>query len=60
MMTNKRTKRIIKVNKSIGASFIMIGAVFHIQHWPYGEIILIFGFILGGGAMFFENFLMKE
>jgi len=59
-MTNKRTKRIIKVNKSIGASFIMIGAVFNVQNWPYGEIILIFGIILGGGTMIFENFIMKE
>ncbi len=59
-MTNNRTKRIIKVNKGIGASFIMIGAVFNIQHWPYSEIILILGFILGGSAIFFENFIMKK
>lgn len=59
-MANKRTKRIIKVNKGIGAAFIMIGAVFYIQHWPYGKLILIFGFILGGGTMFFENFIIKE
>ncbi len=59
-MTNKLTKRIIKANKSIGAAFIMLGAVFSVQHWPYGEIILILGFILGGGAIIFENFLMKE
>lgn len=59
-MTNKRTKQIIKVNKSIGAAFLMIGAVFYIQHWPYSEIILIVGIILGIGSMLFENFLMNE
>jgi len=56
-MTNKR---IIKVNKSIGAAFLMIGTIFYIQHLPYYAIILIVGIILGGGTLFYENFLMKE
>jgi hypothetical protein len=59
-MTNKRIKRIIKINESIGASLIMVGALFNLQHWPYGKIILIFGIILGGGTLIYEKFIMKE
>ena len=59
-MANKRTKRIIKANEGIGASLIMIGALFNLQHWPYGKIILIFGIILGGGTLFYEKFILKE
>ena len=59
-MTNKRTKRIIKVNYGIGASLIMIGSVFKIQNWSYGQIILIIGFFLGGVTLIFEKFILKE
>jgi len=59
-MTNKRIKRIIIINEKIGASLIMIGTVFNLQHWPYGKIILILGIILGGGSLFYEKFILQE
>jgi hypothetical protein len=59
-MTKKRIKRIIIINEKIGASLIMIGTVFNLQHWTYGKIILIFGIILGGGSLFYEKFILQE
>ncbi|MGV8946198.1 MAG: GldL-related protein [Lutibacter sp.] len=60
MMTSKRTKRIIKINYGIAASLIMIGAIFKVQHWPYGQRIQIIGFFLGGVTLVFEKFILKE
>tara|TARA_B100000508_G_scaffold137964_1_gene133305 strand:+ start:839 stop:1018 length:180 start_codon:yes stop_codon:yes gene_type:complete len=59
-MTNKRIKRIIIINEKIGASLILTGAIFNLQNWPYGKIILIFGIILGGGSLFYEKFILQE
>ena len=45
-MTEKQTNLIIKIFYIIGAVMIIIGAIFKIQHYPLGNSILIFGFIL--------------
>ncbi len=45
-MTEKQTNLIIKIGYIIGAGMIIIGAIFKIQHYPLGNTILIFGFVL--------------
>ncbi|MCG8763952.1 hypothetical protein G1L24_01985 [Tenacibaculum finnmarkense] len=57
MMTNKR---ISKISERIGASLILISVIFDLQDWSYGKIFLLVGLILGGSAVFYQKFIMKE
>ncbi|MCD8438947.1 hypothetical protein [Tenacibaculum finnmarkense] len=57
MMTNKR---ISKISERIAASLILISVIFDLQDWNYGKIFLLVGLILGGSAVFYQNFIMKE
>ncbi|SOS51412.1 hypothetical protein [Tenacibaculum finnmarkense] len=57
MMTNKR---ISKISERIAASLILISVIFDLQDWNYGKLFLLVGLILGGSAVFYQNFIMKE
>lgn len=44
-MTRKRTDKLMKVLLSIAAFAVLLGAMFKLQHYPYGNQILNIGFL---------------
>lgn len=44
-MRNKKTDKLMDVLLGIAAFAILLGALFKIQHYPYGNQILYFGFM---------------
>ena len=59
-MTRKQIKKIIKITENLGASLLMLGTVFYVQHWDYSKIIFTFGVILGSIAFIYKNFILEE
>ena len=45
-MAQKSTKKMFNMAYGLGASVVIIGALFKIAHWPYGTIILTIGMIV--------------
>lgn len=45
-MAKKSTKKMFNMAYGLGASVVIIGALFKIAHWPYGTIILTIGMIV--------------
>jgi len=45
-----------RIANRLAAVLVMIGLMFKLQHWPYGEVILICGFALGGISLLFGKF----
>lgn len=45
-LASKRGQTILNVLYSWGAAFVILGALFKIMHYPYGDIILPFGMIV--------------
>ncbi|MCM2301050.1 MAG: gliding motility protein GldL [Flavobacteriaceae bacterium] len=46
MAQAKSTKKMFNMAYGLGASVVIIGALFKIAHWPYGTIILTIGMIV--------------
>ena len=46
MAQSKSTKKIFNMAYGIGAAIVIVGALFKIQHWPYGSLILTIGMIV--------------
>ena len=44
-MSNKQTEKIMSVLSVISSSLILLGALFSLQHWPYGHLMLWIGFM---------------
>ena len=40
----------------IGAAIVIVGALFKIQHWPYGSLILTIGMIVEAGVFTYSAF----
>ncbi len=55
-MTTKSRKRFFQMVYGIGASIVIIGALFKIAHWPYGTWILAFGMIVEAIVFFISAF----
>lgn len=45
-LASKRGQTILNVLYSWGAAFVILGALFKIMHYPYGDIILPFGMVV--------------
>jgi len=56
MATSKKTKKFFQMVYGIGASIVIIGALFKIAHWPYGTLILAIGMIVEAIVFFISAF----
>ncbi len=55
-MTTKGRKKFFQMVYGIGASIVIIGALFKIAHWPYGTMILAIGMIVEAIVFFISAF----
>ncbi len=55
-MTTKSRKKFFQMVYGIGASIVIIGALFKIAHWPYGTTILAIGMIVEAIVFFISAF----
>ena len=46
-MNDQRIDRIINILYAAAAISVLLGAFFRLQHYPYGNYLLLGGFILG-------------
>lgn len=44
----------------VGAAIVILGALFKIQHWPYGSEILTLGMVIEAGIFLFSAFTPAE
>lgn len=56
MAQSRNTKRLFNYAYGIGASIVILGALFKIQHWPGGSIMLSIGMIVEAGVFFISAF----
>ena len=56
MAQSKSTKKIFNMAYGIGAAIVIVGALFKIQHWPYGSLILTFGMVVEAIVFFISAF----
>ena len=56
MAQSKSTKKLFNMAYGIGASIVIIGALFKIQHWDYGSEILTLGMIVEAIVFFISAF----
>lgn len=55
-MTQKGNISITNFIYGAGASVVIIGALFKIQHWPYGSLILTIGMVVEAGVFLYSAF----
>ncbi len=55
-MTTKQRKKFFQMVYGIGASIVIIGALFKIAHWPKGNLILAVGMIVEAIVFFISAF----
>ena len=46
MANNKSTKKLMNMVYGLGAAVVILGALFKIMHWPFGNLMLILGLIV--------------
>ena len=56
MAQSKSTKKMFNMAYGIGAAIVIVGALFKIQHWPYGSLILTFGMVVEAIVFFISAF----
>lgn len=60
MMTNKKFRRFLTSLYSVGASVVVLGALFKIQHWQFADIMLTVGLITEAIIFFIYAFEPSE
>ena len=50
MAQSKSGKKIMNMVYGLGAAVVIIGALFKIMHWPYGDLMLIIGLVTEAGV----------
>jgi hypothetical membrane protein len=59
-MNDKKIERIINVLYSIATIALLLGGFFKLQHYPHGNILLGWGFILGTIVGVYDNIRLKK
>ena len=59
-MNNKRIETTMNVLYSTAALLVLAGALFKLQHWPYGTSLFWFGFIFGTIVSSYDNKRLKK
>lgn len=60
MAQSRSVKRIFNMAYGIGAAIVILGALFKILHWPFGNEMLIFGMITEAIVFFISAFEAVE
>lgn len=50
MAQSKSSKKMMNMVYGLGASIVILGALFKIMHWPFGNEMLIFGLVVEAGV----------
>lgn len=50
MSQSKSGKKLMNMVYGLGAAVVIIGALFKIMHWPYGNLMLIIGLVTEAGV----------
>lgn len=53
-MSGKQVEKLMNVLFAISSLAILVGALFQLQHYPYGNQIMMFGFISDMGLSGYE------
>lgn len=56
MANSKSSKKIMNMVYGLGAAVVIIGALFKIMHWPYGNTMLIIGLLVEAGVFAISAF----
>ncbi|MEN8125409.1 MAG: gliding motility protein GldL [Bacteroidota bacterium] len=56
MMASNSKKKMFNMAYGLGASVVILGALFKIAHWPYGTLILTIGMIVEAGVFALSAF----
>jgi len=56
MAQSKSTKKMFNMAYGIGAAIVIVGALFKIQHWPYGSLIITIGMVVEAIVFFISAF----
>lgn len=56
MAQSKSSKKLMNMVYGLGASVVILGALFKIMHWPFGNEMLILGLIVEAGVFAFSAF----
>lgn len=59
-MTDKQQETAFGIIYIIATLMIILGAILKFQHNPQGQLILLYGFILGSVAGTFDTFRLKK
>ncbi len=56
MAQSKSTKKLFNMAYGFGAAIVIVGALFKLEHWPYGSTILTIGMIVEALVFFISAF----
>ncbi len=56
MAKSKSGKKLMNMVYGLGAAVVIIGALFKIMHWPYGDLMLIIGLVTEAGVFVVSAF----
>ena len=59
-MAQKGNMTITNMVYGLGAAIVILGALFKIQHWPYGSLILTIGMIVEAGVFTYSAFERQQ
>lgn len=60
MAKSKTGKKLMNMVYGLGAAVVIIGALFKIMHWPYGDLMLIIGLVTEAGVFVVSAFESVE
>ncbi len=56
MAKSNTSKKLMNMVYGLGAAVVIIGALFKIMHWPYGDLMLIIGLVTEAGVFVVSAF----
>jgi len=56
MAQSNTSKKLMNMVYGLGAAVVIIGALFKIMHWPYGDLMLIIGLVTEAGVFVVSAF----
>lgn len=59
-MNEKKVDRLINILYTVAAISLLLGAIFKIQHYPNGNLLLWCGFIVGPLVSIYDNVRLKR
>ena len=60
MAKSKASKKFMNMAYGLGAAIVIVGALFKIQNWPYGSLLLTIGMLVEAGVFAWSAFEKQE